>query len=132
VTGAGGAGSRDRRRRGRLSRSGDFERVYREGRSHGNRFLVLYAFPRGAEADGEMRLGISVSRRVGGAVERNVVKRALREAFWSLDRELPASHDFVVVARPDVAGLIERDGTAGVAEALRTLAAEAGLIGASG
>jgi ribonuclease P protein component len=117
-----------------LSRSGDFERVYREGRSHGNRFLVLYAFPRGAEADeeGETRLGISVSRRVGAAVERNAVKRALREAFWSLDRELPASHDFVLVARPDVSGLIERDGTPGVAEALRALAAEAGLIGATG
>ena len=34
---------RERRRRGRLSRSGDFDRVYREGRSHANRFLVLYA-----------------------------------------------------------------------------------------
>src|SRR5919198_358485 len=50
-----------RRRRGRLSRSGDFERVYREGRSHANRFLVLYAFPRGdADASSEgIRLGIS-------------------------------------------------------------------------
>jgi RNase P protein component len=60
------------------------------------------------------------------------VKRALREAFWSLDRELPASHDFVLVARPDVAGLIERDGTGGVTEALRELAVEAGLTGAAG
>jgi len=135
VTGGPGAGSsRERRKRGRLSRSGDFDRVYREGRSHGNRFLVLYAFPRSREGgDGEeTRLGISVSRKVGGAVERNAVKRALREAFWSLDRELPASHDFVLVARPDLAGLIERDGTGGVTTALRELAAEAGLMGAAG
>jgi ribonuclease P protein component len=135
VTGGPGAGSsRERRKRGRLSRSGDFDRVYREGRSHGNRFLVLYAFPRSPEGDGgeETRLGISVSRKVGGAVERNAVKRALREAFWSLDRELPASHDFVLVARPDLAGLIERNGTGGAATALRELAAEAGLIGATG
>ena len=60
----------ERRKRGRLSRSGDFERVYREGRSHANRFLVLYAFPRrDRDADGvEVRLGVSVSRKVGGAV----------------------------------------------------------------
>jgi ribonuclease P protein component len=116
----------ERRRRGRLSRSGDFERVYREGRSHANRFLVLYAFPRRDSDDdrGEVRLGVSVSRKVGGAAERNKVKRALREAFWSLDPAPPAEHDFVLVARPDVAGLVERSGTAGVAEALRELAAE--------
>jgi ribonuclease P protein component len=135
VTGGPGPGSsRERRKRGRLSRSGDFDRVYKEGRSHGNRFLVLYAFPRSPEDVGgeDTRLGISVSRKVGGAVERNAVKRALREAFWSLDRELPASHDFVLVARPDLAGLIERGGTEGATTALRELAAEAGLIGAAG
>ncbi len=71
----------ERRKRGRLSRSGDFDRVYRDGRSHANRYLVLYAFPRGEGADDEVRLGVSVSRKVGGAVERNAVKRALREAF---------------------------------------------------
>ena len=103
---------RERRRRGRLSRSGDFDRVYREGRSHANRFLVLYAFPRSEPDDDhdEVRLGVSVSRKVGGAVERNAVKRALREAFWSLDDTLPRGHDFVLVARPDAAGLVERDG----------------------
>ena len=43
-----------RAKRGRLSRSAEFERVYRQGRSHANRFLVLYAFPRGG--DDEPRL----------------------------------------------------------------------------
>jgi ribonuclease P protein component len=120
----------ERRRRGRLSRSGDFDRVYREGRSHANRFLVLYAFPRGEEEVGEAtRLGISVSRKVGGAVERNAVKRALREAFWSLDASLPPGHDFVVVARPDMSGLFEREGGPGVATSLRELAGDAGLTG---
>jgi ribonuclease P protein component len=122
-----------RRKRGRLSRSGDFDRVYREGRSHSNRFLVLYAFPRGDReaAEDDTRLGISVSRKVGGAAERNAVKRALREAFWALDPEVPGQHDFVLVARPDVAGLLERDGAPGVAEALGGLIAEAGLTGRS-
>ena len=117
---------RERRRRGRLSRSGDFERVYREGQSHSNRFLVVYAFPRRDQDDAEeIRLGISVSRKIGGAVERNAVKRALGEAFWSLGPSPPRAHDFVLVARPDVAGLLERDGARGVASALEELVAEA-------
>jgi ribonuclease P protein component len=116
----------ERKKRGRLSRSGDFDRVFREGRSRANRYLVAYTFPRPAEG-GEVRLGISVSRKVGGAVERNAVKRALREAFWGLDAGLPADHDFVLVARPDVAGLVEREGTLGVDSSLRELVAQAGL-----
>ncbi len=121
----------ERRRRGRLSRSGDFERVYREGRSHANRFLVLYAFPRRDSDDDreEVRLGISVSRKVGGAVERNAVKRGLREAFWSFDERLPRGHDFVLVARPDAAGLVEREGPGAVVTALEGLISEAGPRG---
>jgi ribonuclease P protein component len=118
----------ERKKRGRLSRSGDFDRVYRDGRSHANRFLVLYAFPRArVDAPDGVRLGISVSRKVGGAAQRNAVKRAIREAFWELDAGLPSDHDFVVVARPDSAGLVEREGTPGIGDALRELFAEAGL-----
>jgi ribonuclease P protein component len=121
-----------RRKRGRLSRSGDFDRVYREGQSHANRFLVLYTFPRGS-ADGaeDTRLGISVSRKVGGAVERNAVKRALREAFWSIAPDEAGGRDFVLVARPDVAGLLEREGSTGIVDALGGLMSEAGLAGGS-
>jgi ribonuclease P protein component len=122
----------DARKRGRLSRSGDFDRVYRDGRSHSNRFLVLYAFPReededAADSEPDVRLGVSVSRKVGGATERNAVKRALREAFWALGERLPEGYDFVLVARPDVAGLVERDGTGGVESALGELFAESGI-----
>jgi|SRR5687768_7315844 ribonuclease P protein component len=123
-------GSGEGRKRGRLSRSGDFDRVYRDGRSHSNRFLVLYAFPREddeEEADGDVRLGVSVSRKVGGATERNAVKRALREAFWALGDRLPEGYDFVLVARPDLAGLVEREGTTGAEGALTDLFAESGI-----
>ena len=111
-------------KRRRLSRSAEFERVYRQGRSKGNRYLVLYAFPR-AEEDAERedgpRLGVSVSRRVGGAVERNRVKRVLREAFWAESERLPATSDYVVVARPYARELAEREGTAGMRDALSEL-----------
>src|SRR5581483_9999990 len=62
------SGSARRPKKGRLSRSAEFERVYRQGRSLGNRHLVLYVFPRGEqtaapELAAEPRLGLSVSRK---------------------------------------------------------------------
>jgi ribonuclease P protein component len=110
-----------RPRRRRLARSAEFERVYRHGRSKANRFLVLYAFPREDDADDGPRLGLSVSRRVGGAVDRTRVKRVLREAFWQEAERLPDGADYVVVARPEAKGLAEREGTGGVRRALGEL-----------
>lgn len=113
------------RKRGRLSRSGDFDRAYREGRSRANRHLVLYSFPRPSEdPSDEVRLGVSVGRRVGGAVERNKVKRAMRESFWALADQLPAGHDFVLVGRSGVAELVDREGAAGLERSLRELLGE--------
>jgi ribonuclease P protein component len=119
---------RARRRRRRLSRSGEFERVYREGRSHASRYLVVYAFPREGDENGP-RLGVSVGRKLGGAVERNRVKRLLREAFWASADELRDGLDFVIVARPAAGELAEREGERGVEGALRDVLAEAGLSG---
>jgi ribonuclease P protein component len=113
-------------RRARLSRSAEFERAYRQGRSHGNRHLVLYTFPRAADAGDDPRLGLSVSRKVGGAVDRNRVKRLLREAFAAESQLVPAGQDLVVVARPAARELAERDGLEGVRGALRELLEQAG------
>lgn len=117
-------------KRRRLSRSAEFERVYRRGRSRSNRWLVLHAFPRDA-ADGP-RLGLSVGRKVGGAVERNRVKRVLREAFWRFEDQLPEEQDFVIVARAEAGDLIEREGVDGVVKALEELLAVAGDARAEG
>jgi ribonuclease P protein component len=114
-------GRPDARRR-RLSRSGDFDRVYREGNSRGNRFLVLYSFARDQDdTAGAARLGLSVGRKIGKAVTRNKVKRAVRESFWELADGLEPGHDYVIVARPGVEGLLERDGQEGVRSALAEL-----------
>ena len=116
-------GARPRSGRVRLSRSADFDRVFRQGRSHAGRELVLYVFPRG-EAD-EPRLGLSVSRKVGGAVQRNRVKRLLREAFALEGGRLPAGTDAVVVARHEANALAEREGLDGIRRALGQLLEQA-------
>src|ERR1700709_2489548 len=105
-------------KRRRLSRRGDFDAVYRAASSHAPRYLVLYTFPRRDEQREDVRLGVSVSRKVGGSVDRNKVKRALREAFWSISERLPERHDFVIVARSEIGDLIEREGVAGLVQNL--------------
>jgi ribonuclease P protein component len=90
-------------RRNRLSRSRDFDAVYRRGTSASTRYLVLHWFPREEDEAGEPRLGLAVPRAVGSAVQRNRVKRLLRETWRELLAEVPPGHDYVLVARPGLA-----------------------------
>ncbi len=108
-----------RRRPGRLSRSAEFDRVYRQGRSVANRYLVLYFFPR--DSGEPPRVGLSVGRKVGGAVERNQVKRLLREACALHADGLPVGHDVVLVARAEAHELASERGLDGIGGALEEL-----------
>lgn len=118
-------------KRRRLSRSGEFDRVYRDGSSSATRHLVLYSFPRERGEEAGLRLGVSASRKIGSSVERNRVKRVLREAFWGLAERLPPNHDFVLVARPEIGALIERDGVDGVKASIEEALASSSATGGS-
>lgn len=91
------------KRRHRLSRSRDFDAVYRRGRSVSSRYLVLYSFPREEDNEPEPRLGLAVPRQVGGSVERNRVKRLLREAFEVVAPTVAPGRDYVLIVRPGLA-----------------------------
>ncbi len=111
------------RRRHRISRSGDFDAVYRKGTSSAGRHLVVYTFARGD--DEPARLGLSVSRRVGGAVDRNRVKRVVREQFAALDPAPPDGIDVIVIARPSVMAYLQERGSEALGERLMELVGEA-------
>jgi ribonuclease P protein component len=98
-------------RRNRLSRSRDFDTVYRQGRSVSTRFLTLYWFAR-AEEPGEPRLGLAVPKATGSSVVRNRIKRQLRE-IWRAKLEaagLSAGNDYVLVVRPGLPEAAETRG----------------------
>jgi ribonuclease P protein component len=96
------------KRANRLSRSRDFDAVYRQGRSVSSRFLVLYWFPQ--EEPAAPRFGFSVPRAVGGAVERNTIKRQLRELWRSRLERVPTGHDYVLIVRPGLPEAVSANG----------------------
>ena len=96
-------------RRNRLSRSRDFDAVYRHGRSTSTRFLVLYWFAREDEP-GEPRLGLAVPRALGKAVTRNRIKRQLREAWRARLTQVPGGRDYVLIAKPGLPEAVQANG----------------------
>jgi ribonuclease P protein component len=106
--------------------------VYRAGRSVANKYLVLYYFERsepvlpGGEA--RPRVGFSVSKRLGTAVDRNRVKRVLREAFRANDHFFHANMDFVLIARVPLVELLEEGGSKAVEAKMLEVFRKASLV----
>ena len=84
-------------KRERLRLRSDFDRVFGRRCRAGNGILTVYVAPNGLQCS---RLGLSVGRRVGGAVKRSYVRRRIREAFRRLKDRLPVGLDIVCVAQP--------------------------------
>jgi ribonuclease P protein component len=110
------------KRANRLSRSRDFDAVYRQGRSVSSRFLVLYWFPQDEPA--APRFGFSVPRAVGGAVERNRIKRQLREVWRERLELVSAGHDYVLIVRQGLPEAVEANGFAWLGERVDELLAQ--------
>jgi ribonuclease P protein component len=110
-------------RRNRLSRSRDFDVVYRHGRSVSTRYLVLYRFDR--EEDGDVRLGIAIPKKIGTAVTRNRIKRRLREAWRGLLADVPSGSDYVVLVRAPLAEAEESRGADWLRERLEEVLGKA-------
>jgi len=96
-------------KRNRLSRSRDFDAVYRQGRSVSTRFLVLYWFARDDDP-GEPRLGLAVPRAAGSAVARNRIKRQLRELWRARLERIPSGRDYVLIAKPGLSEAVSANG----------------------
>lgn len=79
-----------------LKRNSDFQRVYREGKSYANRYLVLYVLQNQTERN---RLGISVSKKVGNSVVRHRMARLIRESYRLQEDMFNSGLDMVVVTR---------------------------------
>jgi len=108
VTGDRGSAREAVPRRGRLTRAAEFDAVTQLGRAVSGRYLTLRF--RAAEGGDVPRVGYAVPRRVGGAVDRNQVKRRLREAVARNEQLLRPATDYVLIARPGLAAAADAQG----------------------
>jgi ribonuclease P protein component len=116
------------KRANRLSRSRDFDAVHRRGRSVSSRFLVLYWLPQ--DEPTEPRVGFAVPRAAGGAVERNRIKRRLRETWRERIDHVPEGHDYVLIVRPGLVEAAEANGFDWLGDRVDELLEQSGVLAA--
>lgn len=80
-----------------LKKNSDFQKVYRQGKSYANRYLVMYVLENHTEGN---RLGISVSKKVGNSVVRHHLTRLIRESYRLQEEMFQIGWDIVIVVRP--------------------------------
>lgn len=84
-----------------LKKYGDFQRVYKKGKSYANRYLIMYVLEQGTQRN---RIGISVSKKVGNSVVRHRITRLIRESYRLNESLFVSGLDIVVIARPSAKG----------------------------
>ena len=84
-----------------LKKNSDFQKVYREGTSFANRYLVMYVLENQYNKN---RLGISVSKKTGNSVVRHRITRLIREIYRLDEMRFKTGIDIVVIARPAAKG----------------------------
>ncbi len=84
-----------------LKQNADFQKVYKEGESFANRYLVMYVLENGTSQN---RLGISVSRKVGNSIVRHRITRLIRESYRLQEDIFNSGLDMVVIARKSAEG----------------------------
>lgn len=77
----------------------DFMRTYKKGRFSANKMLTVYFFPNKSPYN---RIGITTSKKIGNAVQRNRAKRIIRAAYRNTEKLFPIGFDIIFVARPDI------------------------------
>lgn len=85
------------KKRFRIKKNEEFQKVFREGKSFANRQLVIYYLKKPDQ--NHFRIGLSVGKKIGNAVTRNQIKRYLRQAFHELEDDIKPPYDIVIIAR---------------------------------
>ena len=80
-----------------LKKNKDFQFIYRNGKSCGNKYLVMYLYRRDGSKN---RGGISVSKKVGNSVVRHRITRLIRESYRLNEKKFVGGLDMIVIARP--------------------------------
>lgn len=91
------------KKRQRVKKNEDFQKVFKKGKSFANRQFVVYCLQK--EGQEEFRIGLSVSKKIGKAVTRVQVKRYIRQVFLELKDQLKQDMDYVIIARNPAANL---------------------------
>lgn len=94
-------GIRTMKKQRRVKTNADFQKVFKRGKSFANRQFVVYCLSK--EEQQQFRIGLSLNKKVGNAVQRNQIKRHIRQAFHELDYELVQEMDYVIIARKPAA-----------------------------
>ena len=91
------------KKRQRIQKNEDFQKVFKKGKSVANRQFVVYSLQKPEQQ--EFRIGLSIGKKIGNAVMRNQVKRYVRQAFLELKEDIKGEYDYVIIARVPAANL---------------------------